>query len=90
VRGSTTVTKGVLATASDRDGNPTATEVLPSHPPVNHTVTGKTSTGDKFRAVFNEHELGPDGTITVRALHLYLLGPAAKGDVVVAESRGGA
>jgi hypothetical protein len=86
-KGSTTVTRGVLVTATDQDGNATATEPVPAHPPVNHTVQGQISTGDRFKAVFNEQEAGPDGAITVRALHLYLLGPAAKGDVVVAESR---
>jgi hypothetical protein len=74
-------------TATDEDGNPTATEPVPAHPPVNHTVEGRISTGDTFRAVFNEQDTGPDGAITVRALHLYLLGPAARGDVVVAESQ---
>jgi hypothetical protein len=86
-KASTTVTRGVLVTATDEDGNPTATEPVPAHPPVNHTVEGRISTGDTFRAVFNEQDTGPDGAITVRALHLYLLGPAARGDVVVAESQ---
>jgi hypothetical protein len=83
---STTVTRGVLATATDPDGNPTASVELPAHPPVNHTVTGTTSNGDDFKAVFNEQTVAADGTITVEAVHLYLLGPTAVGDVVVARA----
>jgi hypothetical protein len=53
---------------------------------VNHTVTGTTSNGDDFKAVFNEQTVAADGTITVEAVHLYLLGPTAVGDVVVARA----
>ncbi|HEX2699894.1 MAG TPA: Ig-like domain-containing protein, partial [Acidimicrobiales bacterium] len=44
--------------------------------------------GDRWRIVFNEHVHGPD-SITVNAVHLYLLGPAAVGDMVIASSRCG-
>jgi len=83
---STTIGKGTLATATDGDGNPTATAVVPAHPPVNHTVTGTTSNGDSFKVVFNEQTVAADGTITVGAVHLYLLGPTAIGEVVVARA----
>jgi hypothetical protein len=63
---------------------------VPAHPAPNHTVTGTTSNGDSFRAVFNEQAIDADGTITVVAVHLYLLGPTAVGDVVIAESHAGA
>jgi len=53
---------------------------------VNYTRTGKTGNGDDFRAVFNEQMTDPDGTISVNAVHLYLLGPTAFGDVVIARS----
>ena len=82
----TTVTKGVVVTATDADGNPTASETVPSHPPVNHTVTGVNDIGDSFRAVFNEQAVDAEGTITVNAVHLYLLGPTAVGDVVIAQA----
>ncbi|MDQ3896500.1 MAG: hypothetical protein M3326_04465 [Actinomycetota bacterium] len=85
--GSTTISRGVLVTATDADGQPTKSEKLPSRPPPNYTRKGVNSTGDKFRAVFNEQKVARDGTITVTALHLYLLGPLAQGDVVVAQSR---
>lgn len=83
---STTITRGVLATATDPEGNPTTAVEIPPHPPVNHTVTGTTSNGDNFKAVFNEQTVAADGTITVDAVHLYLLGPTAVGDVVVARA----
>jgi hypothetical protein len=88
--GSVTITRGALATASDPDGTPTATSSVPTHPPANHTLTGTTSNGDSYRAVFNEQTVDPDGTITVVAVHLYLLGPTAIGDIVIAESHAGA
>lgn len=89
VTGSSTITRGVLATATDADGNTTETEAIPAHPPVNLTLEGTTGTGDSFRAVFNEQTIHDDGSITVNAVHLYLLGPTAVGDVVIAQSHAG-
>lgn len=85
-KGSATITKGRVVTATDADGNPTQIESVPSRPPVNFTLQGVIPTGDRFRAVFNEQKVKEDGTITVNAVHLYLLGPTAKGDVVIAQS----
>ncbi len=86
-KASTSVTKGVLVLASDAQGNPTKSEKVPSKPPANYTRKGVNSAGDKFRVVINEQKVGRDGTITVTAVHVYLLGPTAKGDVVVAQAR---
>jgi uncharacterized protein YegP (UPF0339 family) len=86
VKGSTSVSRGVVVTATDADGAPKTTVKVPAKPPVNHTVKGKVDTGDTFKAVFNEQKKAKDGTLTVVALHLYLLGPTAVGEVVVAES----
>lgn len=86
-KGSTSISGGVIVTATDANGEPTATVKVPAKPPVNHTVTGKISTGDRYKLVFNEQKKARDGTLTVVAVHMYLLGPVAKGDVVVAESR---
>ncbi|MFN2606657.1 MAG: hypothetical protein ABR511_01985 [Acidimicrobiales bacterium] len=83
---STTIAKGVVVTAVDGDGNPTATTDVPSDPPADLTVEGVNGIGDRFRAVFNEQAVGADGTITVSAVHLYLLGPTATGDVIIARS----
>ncbi len=85
--GSTTVTGGVLVTRTDADGNPSKSEKIPSRPPANYTRKGVNSVGDKFKAVFNEQKVARDGSITVTGLHLYLLGPTATGEVVVAQSR---
>ncbi|MDQ4070142.1 MAG: hypothetical protein M3203_11830 [Actinomycetota bacterium] len=84
---STTIRRGVLVLATDAQGNPTRQEELPSKPPANFTRRGVNSAGDKFRAVINEQKVGRDGTITVTAVHLYLLGPTATGEVVVAQAR---
>jgi len=86
VKASTTITSGVVVTATDADGNPTSMEKVPSHPEPNFTREGVNVLGDHFRAVFNEQTADPDGTITVNAVHLYLLGPTAVGDVVIAQS----
>jgi uncharacterized protein YegP (UPF0339 family) len=89
VKGSTSVTKGVVVTAARADGTPTKTKVVPSNPPVNHKITGTNSIGDKFKIVFNEQKKGRDGTLTVTAVHVYLLGPNAVGEVVLAQSSAG-
>ena len=85
-KGSTTVSQGVVITAANADGTPRKTKAVPSKPPVNHKVTGTNSIGDKFRAVFNEQKKSRDGTLTVIGVHIYLLGPNAVGEVVIAES----
>jgi len=86
VKGSTTVTKGVVITSAQADGTPKTTKTVPSDPPPNHKITGINSIGDKFRVVFNEQKKSRDGTLTVIAVHIYLLGPNAIGEVVIAES----
>jgi uncharacterized protein YegP (UPF0339 family) len=86
VKGSATITKGVVITAANADGTPVKTKTVPSKPPANHKITGTNSIGDKFRVVFNEQRKARDGTLTVIAVHVYLLGPNAVGEVVLAES----
>lgn len=87
VKGATTITKGVVITAANADGTPRTTKTVPSKPAANHKISGTNSIGDKFRVVFNEQKKSRDGTLTVVAVHIYLLGPNAVGDVVIAESR---
>ena len=88
VTGSTTVTGGTLETSQ---GNPDVTGdetvvPIPTNPPPNTTYNGTIeSVGDTFRAVFNEQIINPDGSITVNAYHLYLLGPTAVGDLIVGQ-----
>ena len=89
VKASTTITKGVVVTATDAEGNPKTTKVVPAIPPRNLTFKGRISTGDNFKVVFNEQVTRRDGGTTVVAVHLYLLGPTAVGDVVIAQSHSG-
>ena len=89
VRGSTTITNGSLVTSTTPDGSPLAREPVPADPPVNYTRTGViTNIGDSFRAVYNEQST-EGGSITVNAVHLYLLGPTAVGELVIGQSRCG-
>jgi uncharacterized protein YegP (UPF0339 family) len=85
VKGSATLTNCVVVTASDLEGNPKTSKAVPSKPPANHKISGKNSIGDKFRVVFNEQKKAKDGTLTVVGVHLYLLGPTAIGDIIIAE-----
>jgi ELWxxDGT repeat protein len=66
---------------------PIVSEPIPAKPPPNYTRSGTLDhVGDSYTVVFNEQILGPD-SITVNAVHMYLLGPTAVGDMVVAQSR---
>jgi len=75
------------------DGNPDVEgdetyEEVPTNPPPNTTINGKLeSVDDTFRVVLNEQIKNPDGSITVNAVHEYLLGPTAVGDLFIGQSR---
>jgi len=84
--GTTTITNGVVVTATDAEGNPTETVNVPTSPPKNFTVRGRTNNGERFRIVFNQQMVAEDGTRTVNAVHQYLLGPIAVGDLVIAQT----
>ncbi len=91
ITASTTLTNGLLAMKTDTGGEPLNVLNIPVNPPPNFTVAGQiTNVGDNFRDVFNEQVKNLDGSITVNALHEYLLGPTALGDLVVASSTCGA
>ena len=85
--GTTTIVDGTLQTSTDpTTGEPTSTAVVPSSPAPNLTITGTLNhVGDTFRAVFNE-QIVSGGVLTVNAVHLYLLGPNARGDVIIGSS----
>ncbi len=89
VKGSTSITRGVVVTAAHANGEPKTTKAVPAKPSVNQKMTGRNSIGDKFKIVFNEQKKSRDGTLTVVAVHIYLQGPNAVGDVVIAESHAG-
>jgi hypothetical protein len=84
VSGSTTINGGVLQTSEGNpniDGDETFVNV-PVSPAPNTAYTGTIETvGDTFRYIFNEQVINPDGSITVYAGHLRLLGPTAVGDL---------
>jgi hypothetical protein len=87
VGGSTAITNGQTVTSTTGDGSPLTMAPVPAYPPVNHEVTGTiNNVGDSFRIVYNEQITNSDGSITVNAVHMYLLGPTAVGDVVIAQS----
>ena len=89
--GSTTLA-GELATSTfvapdPREGEPRDVEPLPANPAPNTERTGEiNNVGDRFRVVFNE-QIREGDLLTVNAIHMYLLGPIAVGDLVVAQSR---
>ena len=88
VSGSVTIADGRLVTKTNRDtGAPETTVTIPTSPPPGDTYTGTIDhVGDSFRIVFNEQVPNPDGSLTVNAAHMYLLGPTATGDLVIGQS----
>ncbi|MGI8810810.1 MAG: choice-of-anchor P family protein [Acidimicrobiales bacterium] len=58
--------------------------LIPVNPTPNLTVEGQLEdVGDSFRVVFNEQITESDGSLTVNAVHEYLLGPTAIGEVII-------
>ncbi|MGI8810424.1 MAG: hypothetical protein ACR2KK_21745 [Acidimicrobiales bacterium] len=88
VSGETTITNGILETkynASTQD--PIESQPVPEKPPVNYTRSGTIDhVGDNFTVIYNEHITAADGTLTVNAVHLKLLGPTAVGDLIIGQS----
>lgn len=90
--GSTTVGGGKLVTSTLPQNDPNAgapkdTEDVPANPPANYERTGNiTNVGDSFRVVYNE-QIKDGASITVNAVHLFLLGPTAVGDLIIGQSR---
>jgi hypothetical protein len=87
VSGTTTITNGQVETKYDTSTQlATVTEDVPVNPTVGFTLTGTLDhIGDSFRAVYNEQIVEGD-TITVNAVHMFLLGPTAVGEMVVGQS----
>jgi hypothetical protein len=83
VTGSTTLKNAQLATSTDIEGNPLDQQPVPDQPPVNYTRSGViTNVGDVFTVVYNQQIVNPDGSLTVNAVHMYLFGPTAVGEVI--------
>jgi hypothetical protein len=86
--GSTRFVNAVMSKATTPDGEPTDEEKIPDQPPVNYTHTGVlTNVGDRYKIVYNEQFVDPDGSITVNAVHMYLLGDIAIGESIIGQVR---
>lgn len=87
VSGSATFTKGVVETSYDPETQePASSQEVPDRPAPNTAIEGTIDhVGDAFRIVLNEQVVDGD-TIVVRAVHMYLLGPIAVGDMIIGQS----
>jgi hypothetical protein len=86
VSGSTTINRGRLQTSEgdpDVPGDETFVS-LPLDPAPNTAFEGRIEVvGDSFNYIFNEQVRNPDGSLTVYAAHVDMLGPTAIGDVYI-------
>lgn len=84
----TAVTNGEVETSYDADtGEVLTSEPVPDNPEPGYTVEGTIDhVGDRFRIVYNEQTVNDDGSVTVIAAHLYLLGDIAVGDLIVGQT----
>lgn len=87
VTGSATFKNAVVETSYDAETQEAVTtEPVPESPAPNTAMEGTIDhVGDRFRVVFNEQVVEGD-TIIVRAVHMYLLGPIAVGDLIIGQS----
>ena len=95
VSGTTTVTGGTLVTDNgDSDTTNTITDhpativAIPTNPDPNTPYEGHVHIGnqtDTFTYVFNEQTVNADGSITVNAVHEYLHGPLARGNLILGQ-----
>ena len=89
VTGSTTITGGTILTHAQAADHPEAAVDIPTNPAPGYTVEGHVHIGDtqdNFRYIFNEQVENEDGSLTVFAAHMELLGPTATGDLFIGES----
>ena len=89
VTGSVRFVNAVMSKSTDPGGEPRDEEKIPDNPPPNFTRTGVLSNvGDRYRIVYNEQFIEPDGmSITVNAVHIYLLGDIAIGESIIGQVR---
>jgi len=88
--GTAVVKDGRVDTATDANGYPTNTVAVPNPTPVNHRVDFTiNSVGDHGYVIFNEQINNPDGSLTVNGSHMYLEGPFAVGEVIIAQVKCG-
>jgi hypothetical protein len=83
---SVVLTNAFVVTSTDANGSPLTTVAVPSHPPVAYSVPFQVnSVGDHGVVVFNERTTNGDGSTTLNAVHEYLQGPTAVGDLVIGQ-----
>ena len=88
--GSASLTGGNLVVSQGTNLDSEADDVvvqIPANPSPGTSYDGKIeNVGDHFRVVVNEQVVN-GSSITVNAMHMYLLGPTAIGDLIVGQSR---
>ena len=84
--GSVTIENRFVDTATEAEGSPTSRVAVPANPPQNYQVPFTIdSVGDHGVVVFNERIQNADGSLTVNGSHMYLQGPFALGEVIIAQ-----
>ncbi|HEV2070140.1 MAG TPA: hypothetical protein VGR26_10130, partial [Acidimicrobiales bacterium] len=87
--GSTTITGGTILNHAQATDHAEEVIDIPTNPAPGHTVEGHIhidGTQDNFRYIFNEQFVDEDGSLTVFAAHMELLGENAVGDLFIGES----
>jgi len=85
--GSGRVNNGYVDTITGSDGYPTETVAVPDPTPPNYRINFVMhNTNDTGYIVFNERIQNADGTLTVNGAHMYMQGPSAVGDMVIAQT----
>jgi hypothetical protein len=80
----------VVVTSTDQWGIPTGAVSVPRNPPVGFRVPFViNNVGDHGVVVFNERVGNADGSTTLNAVHMYMQGPIAVGDMVIGQVRCG-
>lgn len=81
---------GIVVTHAQAQDHDPGIVFVPPSPEPNTVIEGHIHLGpdtqENFRVIFNEQVHNDDGSLTVNAVHVELLGPSAVGDVVVASS----
>ena len=89
VTGSATITDGTIVNHAQATDHAEEVIDIPTNPAPGHTIEGHIHIGDtqdNFRYIFNEQVENEDGSLTVYAAHMELLGPNATGDLFIGES----
>lgn len=80
------ISNGYVETSTDpQTGAVTGTQTIPANPSPGTQISGTLNhIGDSFHVIFNEQSTNADGSRTVIGAHMYLTGPTAVGDLVIA------